>query len=141
VGREAHVPTSALNLDGAAENQALEAPKHVPVYEVPAAQVVGRWADGSISAAWRQTGVATWWSFGVCPTSPAVLRALGKRAGCHVINDRADATTLGDGLLMVHTLTGGARTLRLPNGQTLSVTLPARSTTVYDAQTGAVLLG
>lgn len=119
----------------------LEAPKHVPAYDVPEAQVVGRWADGSISAAWRKTDDATWWSFGVCPTAPAVLRALGRRAGCHVLNDHDDATTFGDGLLMVHTLTGGARTLRLPGGKTLSVTLPARSTTVFDAQTGAVLLG
>ena len=140
-GRDAAVPTSALELDGATEKQTLEPPKLVPVYEVPAAQVVGRWADGSISAAWQKTGQATHWTFGVCPTSPAVLRALGKRAGCHILNDHDDATTLGDGLLMVHTLNGGARTLRLPGGKTLSVTLPARSTTVYDAQTGEVLLG
>ncbi len=140
-GRDATIPTSALELDGATEVQTLEAPKHVPVYDVPAAQIAGRWADGSISAAWRKTDAATWWSFGVCPTAPAVLRALGRRAGCHILNDHDDATTLGDGLLMVHTLTGGARTLHLPGGTTLSVTLPARSTTVYDAQTGAVLLG
>lgn len=121
--------------------QTLEPPKYVPAYDVPDAQVAGRWADGSISAAWRKTDAATWWSFGVCPREPAVLRALGKRAGCHVLNDHDDATTLGDGLLMVHTLSGGARTLRLPNGKTLSVTLPARSTTVFDAVTGATLLG
>jgi len=140
-GRDATIATSALELDGATEVQTLEPPKHVPAYEVPAAQVAGRWADGSISAAWRQTEAATWWSFGVCPTAPSLLRALGRRAGCHVLNDHDDATTLGDGLLMVHTLHGGPRTLRLPGGKTISVTLPPRSTTVYDAQTGAVLLG
>jgi len=123
------------------EVQTLEPPKHVPAYDVPESQVAGRWADGSISAAWRKTDAATWWSFGVCPREPAVLRALGCRAGCHVLNDQDDATTLGDGLLMVHTVTGGARTLRLPNGKTLSVNLPARSTTVFDAVTGATLLG
>lgn len=139
-GRDAAVPTSVLQLDGATETQVLEAPKHVPAYDVPATQVVGRWADGSISAAWRMTDAATWWSFGVCPTAPAVLRALGRRAACHVLNDHDDATTLGAGLLMVHTLTGGARTLRLPGGKIISVNLPARSTTVFDAQTGTTVL-
>ncbi len=139
-GRDAATPTSTLELDGATEVQTLEPPKHVPAYDVPAEQVVGHWADGSISAAWRRSDAATWWSFGVCPNAPAVLRALGRRAGCHVLNDHDDATTLGDGLLMVHTLTGGERTLRLPNGRTFSVTLPARSTTLYDATTGEPLL-
>jgi hypothetical protein len=140
-GRDLNTPTSKLTLDGASEVQSLEAPKHVPVYDVPPAQAVGFWADGSISAAWRKTDTATWWSFAVCPNSPSILRALGKRAGCHVINDHDDATTLGDGLLMVHTLNGGARQLRLPNGKEISADLPARSTTVYDAQSGAVALG
>ena len=139
-GRDAATPTSTLSLDGATEVQTLEPPKHVPAYEAADAMVVGRWTDGSISAAWRRTEAATWWSFAVCPNAPAVLRALGRRAGCHVVNDHDDATLLGDGLLMVHTLTGGARTLRLPGGPTLAATLPPRSTTVYDAQTGEVLL-
>jgi hypothetical protein len=42
---------------------------------------------------------------------------------------------------MVHTLDGGRRELHLPGGQSLTVTLPPRSTTVYDAASGAVLLG
>jgi hypothetical protein len=57
------------------------------------------------------------------------------------MNDHDDATTMGDGLLMVHTLAGGPRTLHLPGGKTLSVTLPPRSTTVFNAQTGETLLG
>ena len=69
-----------------------------------------------------------------------MLRLLGRCAGCHVLNDHNDATTLGDGLLMVHTLDGGPRTLHLPGGGTISVTLPPRSTTVFDAATGAPLL-
>jgi hypothetical protein len=140
-GRDATTPTSSLALDGATEEQTLEPPKHVPVYDVPAAQVAGRWADGSISAAWRKTDAATWWTFAVPPVAPAVLRALGRRAGCHVINDHDDATLMGDGLLMIHTLAGGARLLRLPGGKELQVTLPPRSSTVYDAQSGEVLLG
>jgi len=140
-GRDAAVPTSRLELDGASEEQTLEPPKHVPAYDVPAAQIAGRWADGSTSAAWREAADAIWWSFGVSPVVPSVLRALGRRAGCHVINDHDDATLMGDGLLMVHSLTGGARTLHLQGGQSLQVTLSPRSTTVFDAQSGAVVLG
>lgn len=134
-------PASTLFLDGARESQELEPPKQVPAYAAPDAQVIGRWADGSVSAAWRADADATWWTFGVCPVSPAVLRALGRRAGCHVINDADDATSLGDGLLMVHTKDGGPRALHLPGGPTITTVLPPRSTTVYDAGTGAVLLG
>ena len=140
-GSDTDTPVSTLALDSAVEQQTLEAPKHVPVYTVPEAQTIGRWADGQTSAAWLRTDTATWWSFALSPVAPGILRALGRRAGCHVINDHDDATSLGDGLLMIHTLPGGDRQLHLPGGKTLSVTLPARSTTVYDAQTGAVLLG
>ena len=69
-----------------------------------------------------------------------MLRALARRAGCHIINDHDDATLLGDGLLMIHTLTGGPRTLSLPGGRSVHLALPARSTTVLDAATGLVLL-
>ncbi len=139
-GRDTATPTSRLQLDGATEEQVLESPQRVPVYAVPEAQVVGRWADGAISAAWRRDEATTWWSFAIAPNAPSVLRSLGRCAGCHVLNDHDDATTLGDGLLMVHTLNGGPRTLRLPGGRTLSVTLPPRSTTVFDAATCANLL-
>lgn len=134
-------PRSQLCLDQATEDQQLQPPKQAPRFDVPQAQVVGRWADGTISAACRPGTDATWWAFALPPVSPDVVRALGRRAGCHVINDRNDATTLGDGLLMVHTLAGGPRTLRLPDGRAIAATLPPRSTTVFDAATGAVLLG
>jgi hypothetical protein len=58
-----------------------------------------------------------------------------------VVNDHDDATSIGDGLLMVHTLAGGRRRLRLPGGPEVAIDLPPRSTTVLDAATGAVLLG
>ena len=48
---------------------------------------------------------------------------------------------LGDGLLVVHTVAGGARELRLPTGAVVRAELPPRSTTVFDAETGARLLG
>ena len=96
---------------------------------MPAADVIGRWSDDSISATRRETKAATWWTFAVAPIEPSILRAIGHRAGCHIIgNDHNDATMMGDGLIMIHTLTVG-RALRMPHGGTISLTLPPRSTT------------
>ena len=75
----------------------------------------------------------------MAPIERSILRAIGHRAGCHIINDHNDATMMGDGLIMIHTLDGGPRSLRMPHGGLISLTLPPRSTTVLDAQTGAVL--
>ncbi len=139
--RQSSAPTSRLLLDGASEEQTLEPPTEVPTYEAPAAHCIGHWADGAVSAAWREDVRATWWSFAVSPTKPALLRALGRRAGCHVLNAHDDVTTLGDGLLMIHSLTGGPREVHLPGGRALKLVLPPRSTTVLDATDGRVLLG
>jgi hypothetical protein len=89
----------------------------------------------------RKDAAATWWTFALSPVAPDVLRALGRRAGCHVVNNRNDATLVGDGLIMVHTLDGGERTLRLLSGGERRITLAPRSTTVIDAETGDTLLG
>jgi predicted sulfurtransferase len=45
-----------------------------------------------------------------------------------------------EGFTHLHTLHGGARQLHLPHGPTIAVNLPPRSTTVFDAATGAPLL-
>jgi hypothetical protein len=139
--REFDPPVLRLEIDGAAEDLRLRSRFAVPVFAPPAAEVVGRWGDGAVGAMRRDTTTATWWAFGLPPNRPGVLRALGRRAGCHVVNDADDTTLLGDGLLVVHSLAGGRRTLRLPGGPTVTPTLPPRSTTVFDAETGAVLLG
>ena len=138
---DAKVPTSHLSLDGATEEQTLEPPKHVPYYDVPASQEFGQWSDGSPSAAMRKDSAATWWTFAVSPAAPDVLRALGRRAGCHVINRHNDATLVGDGLVMIHTAKGGERTLRLQSGRERRITLASRSTVVIDAETGDTILG
>jgi hypothetical protein len=139
--RDADVPTSRLDVDGSTEEQILEPPKHVPVYDVPPSHVFGRWSDGTPSAAMRQGDDATWWSFAVSPVAPDVLRALGRRAGCHVINDHNDATLAGDGLIMVHTEAGGDRSIRLHSGRKVALTLAPRSTIVLDSETGDTVLG
>ena len=57
-----------------------------------------------------------------------------------MVNERDEPTLLGEGLLIVHTLSGGERNLRLPRGAMIQANLPPRSTTVFDAETGTVLL-
>ena len=42
--------------------------------------------------------------------------------------------------MLIHSLDGGQRTIRLRNGKELNLTLPGKSNTVLDANTGEVLL-
>lgn len=105
------------------------------------AQTIGRWADGTVAAAVRTDENATWWNFNLPPNAPALLREIGRRAGAHIVNDHDDITLLGAGLLVVHTVAGGERSLRIPGGPTVKVTLPPESTTAFDAETGELVLG
>lgn len=138
-------PASELLLDGVAETLALKQPLELPAFETQPAggvETVGRWkGDGAASAICARTDDATLWAFALPPNSPDFLRALGRRAGCRVLNDANDANFLGGGLLAVHTIPGGPRALRLPNGRVIKTSLPPRSTVVFDAETGEILLG
>ena len=69
-----------------------------------------------------------------------VFRKLLRDAGCHVYNDRNDFTYVNSGIMLIHSLDGGQRTIRLRNGKELNLTLPEKSNTVLDANTGEVLL-
>jgi hypothetical protein len=104
-------------------------------------EVLGRWADGTPAAARRVEGEAAWWCFDLPPVKAAVWREVARAAGAHVVNEGEDCTLVGAGLLVVHTKDGGRRVLRPPGGPVIAVELPAASTTVWDAATGAELLG
>jgi hypothetical protein len=130
--RASESPEQTISVDGVTETLGLGHPFAVPAFEAPGAEVVGRWEDGSASAVGRTTDGATWWAFGLPPVQPGTWRALGRRAGCAVVNDHDDTTFLGDGLLVVHTVDGGERLLRPPGGKPFSATLPPRSTTVFE---------
>lgn len=129
-----------LAIDDSRETLALGRGFDLPAIDARTEQIVGRWADGTPSAAWRQESEATWWTFALPPNRPATWRAIGRRAGCLVVNDADETTLLGNGMLVVHTVAGGPRQLRLPGGGTVSALLPARSTTVFDSRTGEPLL-
>jgi len=132
---------ATFDLDGVVERIDLGRSFAVPVYDAPDGQVMGRWADGTIAAARQEDPETTRWTLALPPQTPAAWRAIGRRAGCRVLNEHDDTTLLGHGLLVVHTLPGGERTLRLPGGTSIALTLPPRSTTTLDAETGQLLLG
>ncbi|QYM79332.1 beta-galactosidase [Horticoccus luteus] len=135
-------PEQRLEVDGATETLSLKEAFVLPEFG-PAERddVLGRWANGATSALRRRTENATWWTFALPPNSPGTWRAIGRRAECAVVNEHDDTTLLGDGLLVVHSLAGGERTLRVPGGPTIRTTLPPRSTVVFDAESGEILLG
>jgi hypothetical protein len=69
-----------------------------------------------------------------------VYRNVLQAAGCHVYNEQTDFTYANTGLLLVHTVDGGKRTIHLKNGKKLNITLPPRSSTLYNMETGEQVL-
>jgi hypothetical protein len=68
---------------------------------------------------------------------PELMRKVLQEAGAHVYcSQTADVLYSGSGLLWIHTVEGGRRTIRLKNGKTLEITLPPKSTMLYNNQTG-----
>lgn len=135
-------PEHTISVGHASETLTLKQAFTVPAFDAGAGEeVLGRWSSGDASALRRAAAAATWWAFALPPNRPAVWREIGRIAGCTVVNEHDETTLLGDGWLVVHTIAGGARTLRVPGGPTIETTLPPRSTMVFDAETGAVVLG
>ncbi|NJK85808.1 MAG: hypothetical protein HC906_07400 [Bacteroidales bacterium] len=69
-----------------------------------------------------------------------VYRKLLNDAGCHVYNDDGEFLYSGSGLILLHTKSGGNRTIHLRNGKKVELNLPSRSTWILDANTGEILL-
>lgn len=131
-------PRLRIRFDDVAETTLeLWHPVPLPVIEQSAAEALGWHAhDGSVGLAASIRPDAVVYLSAVPLHNPAVLRGLLKRAGCHVWCDGGDALLVGHGVLCLHTLSGGDRTLRLPNGMTQTLTLAPRSTVLLDPETG-----
>jgi hypothetical protein len=69
-----------------------------------------------------------------------VYRNILKAAGCHVYNEKTDFTYANTGLLLIHTIDGGDRTIHLKNGKKLNIKLPPKSSTLYNTETGEQVL-
>jgi hypothetical protein len=61
-------------------------------------------------------------------------------AGCHIYDDAGDAVIAGSGLLMIHTASGGERTIRLRNGREVKVMLQPKQTLLLDSESGEKVL-
>ncbi|MDX2268628.1 MAG: hypothetical protein NW208_11020 [Bryobacter sp.] len=70
------------------------------------------------------------------PISPQDWRRIAKAAGAHVYFESNDVLHAGGGLLLLHSKEGGKKELRLRNGRVLALTMPARSSWIFDAVTG-----
>ncbi len=133
-------PRQMLAFGGLTDEQHLPLAFTVPCFPAPGAEVVGRWSDNTPCAVRRTETAATWWALALPPARPAAWRAIGRQAGCLIINEQDETTLLGNGLLVVHSLEGGKRSLRLPGGRAIDVVLAPRSTTVFDAVSGEGIL-
>ncbi len=63
-----------------------------------------------------------------------------RAAGAHIYVDGDRPVHVGGGLLLIHDKDGGAARVHLRNGSTLEVTIPPKSSLIFDARTGARLL-
>jgi hypothetical protein len=87
----------------------------------------------------RLAGHTAWFS-SVPLRDPSLLRYLLREAGVHVYNDQGDVVYAGNGMLLVHSASGGPRTLTLRNGQRIEAQLPTACTWVFDSETGEKLM-
>jgi hypothetical protein len=81
------------------------------------------------------------WFCSVPILNPSVLRAIFQDAGAHVFSDAGDVIHANRDLLLLHTTNGGPREIHLPGGTTVKTQLAPVSTTLFDMESGAVLLG
>ncbi|MCF7689555.1 MAG: beta-galactosidase [Cephaloticoccus sp.] len=137
----ANPATLVFSVNGTKETRNLSGAGELPSFGETGVEVIGRWQDGVAAAVRRNEPGVTWWAFTVAPSKPALLREIGRSAGCHIVNEADETTLLGAGLLVVHTLSGGTRTLRPPGGPDIVADLPPRSSVVFDSVTGERLHG
>jgi hypothetical protein len=69
-----------------------------------------------------------------------IMREIFKNAGCHIYEENGDAIHIGGGILVVHTLAGGQRNIKLLNGKEINTELKPKSTAIFDNETGEELL-
>lgn len=107
----------------------------------PSAKVLGTvTGSNDIAAATKKFPKYQSWFFSLPPDNPSLWRSVFRSAGAHIYNDSGDIFYNGQGLLVVHTASGGQRTISLQNGKSISVKLTPNSTTVFNEQTGEIVL-
>jgi len=88
----------------------------------------------------RSADYASWFC-SVPISNSSVLRAIFKNAGAHIYSESGDVIHVNHDLLLVHSKDGGPREIRLPGGITIKAQLTPISTTLFDMENGATVLG
>jgi len=102
---------------------------------------VGYFKDSNdVALAYKNLGDCTSWYCSLPLRNGDLMREIFRRSGAHIYNDKGDVIYTGGGLLCVHTRTGGKRDISLRNGKIIEVELPANSTTLFDNDTGRIVL-
>ncbi|MFN7650023.1 MAG: hypothetical protein ACK5UT_21205 [Acidobacteriota bacterium] len=70
----------------------------------------------------------------------AAWREALRAAGAHIYVDGDRPVHVGGGLLLIHDKDGGAARVHLRNGSKIELTIPPRSSLIFDTKTGARLL-
>ena len=115
------------------------APNFAP--DDPAAEVYARFTGTSVPAVVKKQFAAhTAWYISQVPDSPEMLHEIFRQAGAHLYCAPGDLLQANGGLVMLHTVQGGPKTLTLRNGKTFQFTMPDNTTYVWDAVTGELVL-
>lgn len=105
-----------------------------------AAKAFGTMDDGSVVAARKKLSGHTAWYFSLPPLDDALLGHVARESGAHMYVPPGDVVHAGGGILCLHSPNGGPRQVMLRSGKQLNLTLPSRSTSLYDAASGEPLL-
>lgn len=107
-----------------------------------AAQPLGYFAETEqVAIARKELSDHTAWYVSLPSRGLQPMQRILQEGGAHVYNDSGDIFYGGGGVLVMHTLEGGARSVTLKNGRSVVVDLPDGAATVLlDSDTGAVVL-
>jgi len=116
-----------------------------PLFAVtdPDAEPIATYAQtGEVAVARKTLDDHTAWYLALPSKTPMLLRTILHQTPAHrYTTENTDVVYAGNGIITLHTVTGGPREVTLRNGTTVSLLLPSEPTTLLlDAETGESLL-
>ncbi len=108
----------------------------------PQAKIYGNFSDTPYGAfARKDLKDHTAWFISLPPTSEKLLQYIFKTGGAHIYNENGDIFYAGNGVICLHTKTGGKHFITLKNGLKVELDIPdAGGTVVLDNKTGKNIL-
>jgi len=82
---------------------------------------------------------SVWFHTGSPALTTAQWREIFAHAGAHLYTEAGDIVHAGGGLVLIHSKTGGARTVRLRSGRSVEAAFSPNSSLIFDAATGTVV--